>query len=643
VTATAPARTTLLVAAGVLVVSVFVRGVFPPASLPWLPTSALAAGVAMLALVAAFKLRHEPRPVPLVRDAGCYVLIAALAVLCGTLLSHRFRITSDGVDHYVYLRSLWIDHDLDLANDYREVQPGWEPATPETPLGRTGNVHPIGPALVWAPFYALAEALSALSGRPRDGLNPLYKNAVSLGSLLYGWLGLVLLYRTASRRFGAAPALLASLGLAFGTFLYWYLAFAPTMAHAPAFGAAALFVWLWLRPEPSGVRRALLLGAAAGLAALMRPPNALLLLLPLVDTLPRWRRRAEWPGLFAEAAAMAGAAALIFAPQMLVWWRLYGSPLTIPQGAGFLAHAPAIEGVLFSPRHGLFSWSPLLYLGALGLVLWLFLEPARALGAWVFLAALTRLNAGVDDWWGGAAFGARRFDAALPLLGLGLALTLARLVEATRRRPLAAVGILLAAGVGWNLLLAEQYRSGAWDYSEPVPFEDMGRGAVSLVDRRLGSPFSLPASLFEWLRSGRPPADYESLFTERRYSRWSIRMGLDDRIFLEDGWSEPRQVLGASCRVLIGEGAGLVVPLHRPRAYRLGARLAALGASAAEVGVLLNQRPVGTWSVAPGEWRELSMDLPEESLRPGRNLLRLRSPASLESLAVAGLWLDPSP
>jgi hypothetical protein len=631
----------------VAALALLLRGILPPASLPWFPGTLAVSAVVVLACAAAIACRREPASAPLSRDPGFYVLVVALALLVGTLLSHRFRITSDGLDHYVYLRSLWMDRDLDLDNDYRAVQPGWEPAEPPTPRGRTANVHPVGPALAWAPFYAVAEALSVLGGWPRDGLNPLYKNAVSVASLLYGWLGLVLVYRTAADRFGRAPALLASLGLGFGTFLFWYLAYAPTMAHAPAFAAAALVVWIWLRPGAPGIRRAALLGAACGLAALMRPPNVLLALLPAVEALPRLRRRGEAPRLLAEAAVFVAGAALVFAPQMVVWWCLYGSLLTLPQGAAFIGNAPALGGVLFSPRHGLFSWSPLLYLGAIGLLAWARREPLRAVAAGVFLLALTWLNAGVADWWGGAAFGARRFDAALPLMGLGLALALTAVAEASHRRPMLVASALLLGFVLWNQLLARQYLSGAWDYSEPVAFEDMGRGAVSLVDRAVGSPFSLPASLLEWLRSGRPPSDYESLYIERRYSRWSVRMGLDDRIFLEDGWSDPKQVIGTPCRILVGESAGLVVPLHRPRPYRLGARLA-LPAGAAtpmdvRVLVVVNQRPVGSWEVAPGEWQEVSLEIPAEALRAGRNLLRIRRAAGASELAVGGLWLDPLP
>jgi hypothetical protein len=636
-----------LVAASVFAAGVLsFRGIFPRDAAAWLPIPALAGFAVALGLAAAWAGRRQHAGAPLARDPGFASLVAVLGVLLATLLGHDFRIESDGVDHYVYLRSLAVDHDLDLANDYALLSPRGRSADTETPLGRTGNHHPVGPALVWSPFYVVADVLSAATGRARDGTGPLYGNAVSIASLIYGWIGLVLLYDTA-RRFGRAPALLAVLGIAFGTFLYWYLAWAPTMAHAPAFGAASLVVWVWLRPLPDSPRRAALLGAACGLAALLRWANVLLALLVIVEALPRVLDRREWPRLLREGAAFVIAAALVFSPQMIVWKLLYGSFLTIPQGSGFVAGAPALGGVLFSPRHGLFSWSPLLYVGLAGLAAFAVRQPLRALAALVFLAALARVNAGVADWWGGAAFGGRRFDGALPLFGLGLTLALEALARLARRHPLALPASLLAAFVAWNLLLAAQWRSGAWDYGEAVTFEEMGKGAVSLVDRAIGSPFSLPASLASWLRGGPAPADYESLYMERPHVRWSVRMGTDDRIFLEDGWSEPRTRADVAFRAIERDSAGLVVPLHRPGPYRLGARLRAEGGGEGDslrVRVLVNQRVVGSWT-AGGEWADEALDVPADALRPGRNFVRLRrvgGPATVAVIEIAGVWLAPA-
>jgi hypothetical protein len=578
------------------------------------------------------------------RDPGLIVLVAALALLVALLFSHDERITSDGIDHYVYLRSVFVDHDLDLANDYARLAPSGMSDAGKTPLGRTGNAHPVGPAVVWAPFYAAADLVYWLRGTTSDGLDRLHLDFVALASVLYGWLGLVLLYFTARREASAPASLAAALGIGFGTFLYFYLAFAPTMAHAAAFGAAALFVWLWLSPLPSGVRRAAWLGAACGLLALLRWANVLIAFLPLVEALPRLRRRSEWLPLLREGAAFGAAALVVFSPQMLVWWLLYGSPVTIPQGSAFIAGAPAWDGVLFSPRHGLFSWSPLLYVGALGLLAWARRAPIRLAATLVFALALVRVNAGVADWWAGAAFGGRRFDALLPLFGLGLAFAADALTGLVRRRPLTPVAILFMAFAGWNVLVARQYRTGAWDYAGPVPFEDMGRSVVAQVDRAFGSPFSLPGALLAWARGGSWLPDYESTYMERRHARWSIRMGEDDRIFLEDGWSSARSEPGTAFRALVTDSAGIVVPLHDSRAYALGARVCVLGASEARLRVLFNERVVGTWGLG-ARFAEQALRVPADLVRPGRNALRFKRPGAgpwRGEIAVAGVWAEPA-
>lgn len=636
-----------------LALLVVLRGLLPAADLRWLPAPVIALALVLLGLGWAWRQRMAPPDVAWPRDPGSGVLLATLGVLLAVLLSHSYRLTSDGVDHFVYLRSLWVDGDLDLANDYARLSPRGASVDAPTPLGRTGNLHPVGPALLWSPLYIVADVLARVTGRPPDGEGPLYRNAAALAGLLWGWLGLVLLYDAARRVSARGPALLATLSLAFGTFLYWYLALAPTMAHAPAFTTCALVVWSLVR-APRGdalpqrrLRHAALLGFACGLAALVRWPNALIALLPLTVALPRLRRRDAWPALAREALAFTLAALLAFSPQLVVWRLLYGSFFTIPQGTGFLAGAPAIGGVLFSPRHGLFAWSPLLYLGLLGLLPLARRMPALAGGGLLLLVALTRLNAGTADWWGGAAFGGRRFDAVLPVLGLGLAAACAALSEAVRRRPLATVAAALALVVGWNLLLARQYESGAWDYSGPVAFEEMGHAAVSQIDRAVGSPFALPGALWSWAAGGPRPSEYEGRFMERPFARWSIRMGLDERLFLEDGWSAARVHAGVECRLLVGDSAGLIVPLHRATRMRLVLRVAlAVGqpTATARLRVLVNQRVVGGLDVAGAEWADAELEIPADVLRAGRNSLRLRTLERTggDVLCLAGAALAPA-
>jgi hypothetical protein len=590
--------------------------------------------LALCGLAGAWRFRREGPDTPMRRDPGVFALVAALAVLLAALLSHGERVVSDGIDHYVYLRSLRVAGDLDLADDYAAVSPLGRSSAGDTPTGRMGNEHPVGPALLWSPLYLVADGLSSLlDDRGRTGDGPYQRNAAAVAGLLWGWAGLVALHRCAARRAGRGPALLATMGVAFGTFLYWYLALAPTMAHAPAFATAAFVLAWWLREDRDGGPRVLAMGALIGLAALVRWSSALLAVLLLWDAV-RLARDRRWRDLARDAVLWAVGFLVALAPQLLAWRALYGSFVTIPQGAGFVAGRPAWAGVLFSPHHGLLAWSPLLYAGLAGLAIWARREPGRALAGLAFLLALTRLNAGVADWSAGAAFGARRFDAALPLLGLGLAFAARACAALARRRPLLVPAAALAAAVTWNVLLARAHRT--WDQSGPVSFEQMGHGVVSAWDRQAGSPFALPASLWDWARRGVPPRDWESGFMTREFERWSVRMGVDDRLFLDGGWSAPEGEGQTTWRRIEGDGAGLAVYLHRARGYRLGARLrAASGDGRARV--VVNQVPAGSWTVGP-EWGDHVLDLPPDWFRPGRNAIRLRADGG--DLSVAGVWLE---
>src|SRR6185503_18869113 len=117
----------------------------------------------------ALRQRRAPASAGWREDPATGVLVAAFALLFALHASHERRVASDGVDHFVSLRSLWMDGDLDFANDYARLSPRGTSVDAATPLGRTGNLHPVGPALAWSPFYLLADVLARLVGAPADG------------------------------------------------------------------------------------------------------------------------------------------------------------------------------------------------------------------------------------------------------------------------------------------------------------------------------------------------------------------------------------------------------------------------------------------------------------------------------------------
>jgi hypothetical protein len=169
---------------------------------------------------------------------------------------------------------------------------------------------------------------------------------------------------------------------------------------------------------------------------------------------------------------------------MAAWQILYGQPLTVPQGSGFMRWtAPEVAAVLFSPFRGLFSWTPLALAGVAGLarlrrhdgrLLWL-------LGG--FFVISTYVNAAVADWWAGEAFGARRFMSCFPVFGVGLAALAA--LEGWRFRAVAAVTAALAAS---NVLLLLHYQVYMLGHTSLVSYPDNWRSLW--VER-----FTLPVRL----------------------------------------------------------------------------------------------------------------------------------------------------
>jgi hypothetical protein len=523
----------------------------------------LAAGIA-LALLAR---RARPRRVP---------VLLALLLLVTVVQFHAAggRLAGDGVSYYVYVRSLVKDADLDFTNEYThyELIDRADLAVP-TRTGHRRSIFSVGPGLAWIPFFVLGEAVARVEsalGRDVDlsGYGPEHVNAVALGSLLYGFAAVVLIHDVLRRHFPAPTALLATLLVWWATFLHWYMVYQPTMSHATSAFGAALVLWLWERARGHmDLRRAAVLGLAAGFAMCLRWQNALLLLLPAWDLLAAWRRAPHaWVAPVRAGFALAAGALVGAAPQMAAWKAIYGEWLLRypPHGADFLRlDHPYVLQTLFSSRHGLLSWTPVLWGGYLG---FLWLRRCRAPLFWPLLTpllAMTYVNMCSGDWWAGGSFSNRRFDSLLPLLAVGLA----GFLEAARRtlahHPQLAVSAVVVPAVVWNLGTLAQVRRGEADPGRGVTFARLVGGTARWVASVAGSPPTWPASwLFAW-RQARPAGQYDRavgryLFYRQNNLGGRIDLGGADEALLGEGWTRPRA--GAACHGLGGR-ARVLAPL----------------------------------------------------------------------------------
>jgi hypothetical protein len=400
-----------------------------------------------------------------VAGLGLAMLVAHLAVLLLFPKPDGRVVVGDAVHYYVQLRSVVFDHDLDFSNDYialygiRDAETETEWVTNHlTPSGRVRNYMPVGPALLAAPLYVIvAGVMLALSAAglaaPPTGFERTLQAVPGITGVLAATLAVWLAWRLARALCDRDAGAYAVLAMWLGSSALYYSLVSPSYSHAASMLTASLFCLVWIGGERQAtLGRSLLLGGVAGLATLMRWQDALLLGVVAYELCTQHR---TWRGRALHLGAAGAAWVVAFSPQMIVWQRLYGQPLAIPQGPSFMRWSdPHLWDVLFSPLHGLFSWTPLVALATIGLVTFCVKrrDLAAPIAAWLLVSWY--VNSAVADWWAGEAFGARRFLSLFPIFVVGLASWLSGGGTRPKRLRVALAGALVLA----NLLLLFQYQ-----------------------------------------------------------------------------------------------------------------------------------------------------------------------------------------
>jgi hypothetical protein len=185
------------------------------------------------------------------------------------------------------------------------------------------------------------------------------------------------------------------------------------------------------------------------MAVVCRPTNLFLLPLAAYGVVRHLREHGWREGL--RGWPLATATLVPLALQLVSWKILYGRWLPYTYGEEhFVWSRPALWQTLFSSRHGLFLWSPILLAAALALVRRL-REPCVA--CWLLGGALLwYANSAWPCWWFGDAFGGRAFLELSGLFGLGCGL----LFESLQRAPGKAAGVALLA-ISYNFVLMALY------------------------------------------------------------------------------------------------------------------------------------------------------------------------------------------
>lgn len=426
------------------------------------------------------------------------------------------HVSEDGWYYYHYLRSAIVSGDLDLNDDYRDVG-NWY-GFGVTSTGQRHNPFTIGPALLWTPGFLLGRLAARLTDASTptvpDGMRPAEQAGALLTSVVAAvwacWLAFGL-----ARRYVPDEVAWSGMLVAFaGGPLVWYAVYSPSMPHALEACLGAAFITQLLPLRRRSLRGATWLGLVGGLMLLVRPQLATFYAPLLYEAVVVGRRdgirTAMRPLLLVGLVTL-----LVFSPQLFAWKYTYGQWLLVPQGSGFMRFGESLwSETLFSSRHGLFTTTPILWFVMPGFyALW-----RRDRQSAVVLSALFALQAIVNgaawDWWGGGAFGGRRFSATFIVWAVSVSCLVGSLAAPGRWRllRLASMAAIVVPLLALQALMIRAHHDRRFSWEDAVPFGQRVTAATGLavpLADSIGNPFALPASALFSLRHGVPLDAYE--------------------------------------------------------------------------------------------------------------------------------------
>lgn len=388
--------------------------------------------------------------------------------------SYHGVIWSDAAGYYVY-NPMWFiyGNNASAFPDSIETQTG-NGFSFDLQTNKVITKYPSGVAILQAPFFLTAHLLAEPLDYKADGFSRIYSFGLFFAGIVYCCLGLFFLSNYLARYFASTIAIIAPLLFLVGTNLFYYSVDAPGMSHVYSFFLFSLIIYLspiiTSRPD---FKYYLLFFVCLVLVVLTRPTNILIGLFPLffhLNNKAEIVQRVKFILQQKMAILLSIFVALIFAvPQLLYWKTTMGKFIAYSygnEGFDFLTNPKLLE-VWFAANNGLFTYSPLVLLSIIGIVL--LIKDKRLSGyffAGLFLL-ISYIFASWWCWWFGCSFGARSFVEYYAVLIIPFCYLIKKTIENKYSR----IVVFIAVGICCYLNLDMEYYYDGCFYGDTWDFE----------------------------------------------------------------------------------------------------------------------------------------------------------------------------
>jgi len=274
----------------------------------------------------------------------------------------------------------------------------------------------------------------------------------------------------------------------------------PSWSHAHTLFSVALFLWYWHRTR---ARRSLPQWIALGLfAALMVNVyylNVVWLLIPASEAVSNYFQavsgssaarpgnapRESFTALFASHITFVIVFIVGMLPTLITRKIIYGGYLRTgyPGAHEWFWTNPVPGSVWFSSDHGLFTWTPILVLALIGLVLFLRIDRTLAFYFLAVFAIFSYVLACYVNWDGISSFGNRFFISLGPAFIIGLAVLFDRAARgwASERKAFIIAALVVILFATWNIGFIFQWGDHLIPVRGPISWRTMAYNQFRVV------------------------------------------------------------------------------------------------------------------------------------------------------------------
>lgn len=323
----------------------------------------------------------------------------------------------DVFGYYLYLPLLFIYNDLGITDfsiithileTYQNTSTFYQ-AMPGVDGGWVLK-YPMGMAILYLPWFLIGHIWALVSAYPADGFSFPYQASLLYGSFLYTVIGLIVFWKSLRDFFAPATVSAMLVITVFGTNYLVHTVFhgQGLMSHNYLFTLFAFVLYFTIKwHEKPGVKYAVALGIAIGAAALSRPTEILVILIPILwnvknktDFIKKVQLfRRNWNSVLAAGLIIFGFGAL-----QLIYFKLFTGKFLFYSygnnaGEGMEFFSPYIYQVLFSFRKGWLIYTPVMVFALVGFVTLYKDMRDQFLSVFIFFVIAFYVIASWSCWW----------------------------------------------------------------------------------------------------------------------------------------------------------------------------------------------------------------------------------------------------